>query len=414
MHRLTRLLCSLSFVFAVLNGTNDASPAGASNDSSSPAASCMAPPSTPEIMKPVVAVEYDNTAGAAVNAERTSAVNMILNAGFAQSARLLVDTIGNDVANSDQIVNTQLQAEGPNTLFRQSDTTCKRRGITEALKIVNRRARTGPRDLLGALQSLASNLTGLTRRHVDVVIFSNMLNSAAPLNFTNPRTFTAGDAHLLSIVANGGLLPSCTGWDVYVVGAGDTTSGVIPDGEYNALRNFWSAFFDRCGGQLVLYGNNLTQFPVTSVSTPESKGKSQSSISQRQRTNADGQIVVTFSLRASVLFATGSSTLAKNDATTLHQLFSLLTATYPRGWIDVTGYTDSTPTRSPGGNLSLSRERAAAVAQWLTSHGVASRRVHSSGLGKSHPIASNATPQGRARNRRVEVAVTLPKGAPRE
>jgi outer membrane protein OmpA-like peptidoglycan-associated protein len=365
-------------------------------------------------MKPVVAVEYDNTAGAAVNAERTSAVNMILNAGFAQSARLLVDTIGNDVANSDQIVNTQLQAEGPNTLFRQSDTTCKRRGITEALKIVNRRARTGPRDLLGALQSLASNLTGLTRRHVEVVIFSNMLNSAAPLNFTNPRTFTAGDAHLLSIVANDGLLPSCTGWDVYVVGAGDTTSGVIPDGEYNALREFWSAFFDRCGGQLVLYGNNLTQFPVTSVSTPESKGKSQSSISQRQRTNADGQIVVTFSLRASVLFATGSSTLAKSDATTLHQLFSLLTATYPRGWIDVTGYTDSTPTRSPGGNLSLSRERAAAVARWLTSHGVASRRVRSSGLGESHPIASNATPQGRARNRRVEVTVTLPKGAPRE
>lgn len=415
MRPLIRLFCSLSVVLTSFVVVDDAG-AGAASGGTSSSTPCMAPPAAPDLKRPVIAVVYDATAGdgdAAIDAARTSAMSTIVNAGFTLDARLLIDTVGNDAANASQIVNTQLRAVGPNSLFRQNNATCKRHGIVRALQGVNRHAQPGPQDLLGAFQALASNLTGLTRRRVDLVIFSNMLNATEPIDVANPRPLARGITSLLNAVSREGLLPSCAGWEVYVVGAGVTARGTMPDVDYSKLRSLWSSFFERCGGQLVLYGDDLTQFPITAVSatTSTSKGNGDSNISQRQGTDAHGQTVVTFSLRASVLFATGSSTLAKSDAATLRELSSLLTTTYPRGVIDVTGYTDSTPTHSPGGNLSLSRKRAAAVAQWLTSHGVASRRVHSSGLGERNPIATNATPRGRARNRRVDVTVTLSRGA---
>ncbi|EQD77955.1 OmpA/MotB domain-containing protein [mine drainage metagenome] len=65
------------------------------------------------------------------------------------------------------------------------------------------------------------------------------------------------------------------------------------------------------------------------------------------------------------------------------------------------GYTDDTG--SAAANLVLSRQRAQAVAQTLVAHGVRASRIHVEGRGEADPIASNATPEGRARNRRVVV-----------
>ncbi len=54
-------------------------------------------------------------------------------------------------------------------------------------------------------------------------------------------------------------------------------------------------------------------------------------------------------------------------------------------------------------NLKLSGERAATVMKWLSSHGVPAARLTSRGFGKTQPVASNDSPEGRARNRRVEL-----------
>ncbi|TIV82150.1 MAG: OmpA family protein [Mesorhizobium sp.] len=72
--------------------------------------------------------------------------------------------------------------------------------------------------------------------------------------------------------------------------------------------------------------------------------------------------------------------------------------------VDVFGHTDST-----GGdehNFDLSQRRALAVANYLSGQGVDSRRFAVTGFGETRPVASNATAQGRAQNRRVEIQLS--------
>jgi OOP family OmpA-OmpF porin len=70
--------------------------------------------------------------------------------------------------------------------------------------------------------------------------------------------------------------------------------------------------------------------------------------------------------------------------------------------IQVTGYTDSVGTEEY--NRDLSMRRAQAAQEYLVSNGVDQKRIVLSGMGESNPIASNDTAEGRAMNRRVEVA----------
>jgi outer membrane protein OmpA-like peptidoglycan-associated protein len=77
---------------------------------------------------------------------------------------------------------------------------------------------------------------------------------------------------------------------------------------------------------------------------------------------------------------------------------------YNRTFVDINGHTDST-----GGlqhNQVLSERRADSVARQLAQNGVDSRRFAINGYGPSQPIASNASPDGRAQNRRVEIYLT--------
>lgn len=67
------------------------------------------------------------------------------------------------------------------------------------------------------------------------------------------------------------------------------------------------------------------------------------------------------------------------------------------------GHTDSMG--SAKYNENLSRRRAAAVKTFLESRGLQADRIHTDGKGESQPVASNATGEGRAKNRRVEVEV---------
>nr|WP_249174038.1 OmpA family protein [Burkholderia sp. AU19243] len=74
----------------------------------------------------------------------------------------------------------------------------------------------------------------------------------------------------------------------------------------------------------------------------------------------------------------------------------------------VTGYTDSVkagPAR-PGFNQALSEARARQVAQILVAAGVPAQHIGVVGKSDADPLADNGTPDGRARNRRVEVTVS--------
>jgi outer membrane protein OmpA-like peptidoglycan-associated protein len=69
----------------------------------------------------------------------------------------------------------------------------------------------------------------------------------------------------------------------------------------------------------------------------------------------------------------------------------------------VAGFTDSIGSEEY--NLRLSVRRAQAVKDYLERQGIAASRMTVKGFGKSNPVASNATPEGRAQNRRVELIV---------
>jgi OmpA-OmpF porin, OOP family len=80
---------------------------------------------------------------------------------------------------------------------------------------------------------------------------------------------------------------------------------------------------------------------------------------------------------------------------------------FPRSLIVIEGHTDSFG--SDDANLALSRARAEAVGSFLTTElGVPAYRIRAVGYGETQPIANNETPQGRARNRRIDVRIEPP------
>ena len=75
---------------------------------------------------------------------------------------------------------------------------------------------------------------------------------------------------------------------------------------------------------------------------------------------------------------------------------------HPEMRFSVSGHTDSTGSVQYNDRLSL--RRANAVHDYLVQHGVASDRLYVSSYGERNPVADNATAEGRAKNRRVEIA----------
>lgn len=108
-------------------------------------------------------------------------------------------------------------------------------------------------------------------------------------------------------------------------------------------------------------------------------------------------------LGSNVLFATGKSTLTPAAQAALAQVaFNL--KQFPETDVTIVGYTDNTGSEQT--NLRLSKERADAVMNFLIQAGISASRLKAIGDGWNNPIASNATAEGRAQNRRVELFIT--------
>jgi outer membrane protein OmpA-like peptidoglycan-associated protein len=106
-------------------------------------------------------------------------------------------------------------------------------------------------------------------------------------------------------------------------------------------------------------------------------------------------------LTGGVLFASGKSTLLPDARGKLDQVAEALKNT--DGEFVVEGHTDSRGSASL--NQRLSERRAETVRNYLIERGVPPERIKAEGFGKTRPIASNRTAEGRANNRRVEVVV---------
>lgn len=112
------------------------------------------------------------------------------------------------------------------------------------------------------------------------------------------------------------------------------------------------------------------------------------------------QLVVKFD--SGILFDTDQASL-KPDAQ--HDLgeFARILKEYPDTNLVIQGYTDNTGNAQH--NRRLSQERADAVTSYLVSAGVERARLVAEGMGETNAVASNATHEGRAKNRRVEIHI---------
>ena len=125
--------------------------------------------------------------------------------------------------------------------------------------------------------------------------------------------------------------------------------------------------------------------------------------------DANGLDAVKVTFASGILFATGKDQLSSEAKSSLQQLAGVLKGNSDcdvaiQGYTDNQGWKNSTAEQSAQKNQALSLDRATAVSSYLLALSVPATQVKSvEGFGEANPVASNATKDGQAQNRRVEV-----------
>jgi outer membrane protein OmpA-like peptidoglycan-associated protein len=108
---------------------------------------------------------------------------------------------------------------------------------------------------------------------------------------------------------------------------------------------------------------------------------------------------------STVRFRSGERSFDPSFNTVLDQLIGVLVK-YPQLELVIEAHTDDVGTQDS--NMALSQDRAEAVLEYLTAHGVPAERLRPIGFGEDRPIATNKTATGREQNRRVEFRLNVP------
>jgi chemotaxis protein MotB len=133
-------------------------------------------------------------------------------------------------------------------------------------------------------------------------------------------------------------------------------------------------------------------------------------VESRDVTISQLQGKLTVNILDRILFDSGEAQLRADGETVLQKVAGVL-AQHPELKIHVIGHTDNVPIRAGArgrfpSNWELSTSRATAAVRFLTEKaGVDPRRVGAVGYGEYRPVADNATPEGRARNRRIAITI---------
>ncbi len=101
-----------------------------------------------------------------------------------------------------------------------------------------------------------------------------------------------------------------------------------------------------------------------------------------------------------ILFDTGKDSIRPESEKVLAEIARMLSGNAALK-LRIEGHTDNVGRAAD--NLALSRRRAESVKRWLVGKGVAEARLEATGFGDARPVAANATEDGRAKNRRVEL-----------
>jgi chemotaxis protein MotB len=151
----------------------------------------------------------------------------------------------------------------------------------------------------------------------------------------------------------------------------------------------------------------------------EMEDQMRSALQSKDITISELQGKLTVNILDRVLFASGEAELKPEGEKVLAQVASVLTQ-HTNRQIYVIGHTDNVPIRASAfgrysSNWELSTARATSAVRYLVEKAeVDPSRMAAVGYGEYHPIADNATPEGRAKNRRIAIVIMPDKFNPLE
>src|SRR4030095_8023991 len=190
-------------------------------------------------------------------------------------------------------------------------------------------------------------------------------------------------------------------------GAAVLLAGCVSKGKYTDLE---SKYTELQGQYTTLQG----QYQKLQQSSAAQAAQSAAELAALKKETAADKVHVSrlqdaikYTLNSDLLFRPGSWEMSKQGQEVIAKLAPRL-APFQQSKIVVNGYTDNAPVgralqrQGIPSNGGLSQKRAEAVMQYLISQGVKPDFISARGYGEADPIASNATAQGRAQNRRVE------------
>ncbi len=151
------------------------------------------------------------------------------------------------------------------------------------------------------------------------------------------------------------------------------------------------------------------QHNTLSKAQREMESELRNSLKSKDVTISELQGKLTVNILDRVLFNSGDSKLKPEGEAVLKKIAAVL-ANHPNRQILVIGHTDNVPIRfnrqKYASNWELSTTRSTSAVRFLTeTGGVSAKRLAAVGYGEHHPLADNATPEGRAQNRRIAVVI---------
>ncbi len=166
----------------------------------------------------------------------------------------------------------------------------------------------------------------------------------------------------------------------------------------------------RANAQLQLQGQALANEQQRRQEADRRAAKAAADLAAFASVKQDPARGMIITLSGGVLFVTNKADLLPAAQAKLGQVADALATQDTESKMVVNGYTDSQG--SAAYNQDLSVRRAQAVRDYLVTRGIAADRITAVGLGASNPVADNATANGRADNRRVEIVVSPPPPKP--
>jgi chemotaxis protein MotB len=195
-------------------------------------------------------------------------------------------------------------------------------------------------------------------------------------------------------------------------------AGCVSQGKYDALEGKYNALqgqYNQLQGQ---YGQLQGQYGQLQQASAAQAAKSSADIAALKKEIDAGKVhvcrlqnAIKYTVNSDLMFRSGSWQMSLQGQEIIAKLAPKL-APFQQTKIVVNGYTDNAPVgaalqrQGSTSNEVLSQKRAEAVMQYLIAQGVKPDLIAARGFGEADPIASNATTEGRAQNRRVELTLT--------